>query len=167
MDVVTAALACDLTRVVVLQWSGGGSNTVHSWAGVGSGHHDIAHNVGGVNADEATRRGWLIKIEHWFAQQYAYLLGKLAAIPDGGGSLLDASAVLWFHEQSHGGRHDRKDMPYVLAGSCGGFFRTGRFVRWNGAHHNNLLVSLANAMDVPITTFGDPEFCTGALPELR
>jgi hypothetical protein len=54
----------------------------------------------------------------------------------------------------------------VLAGSCGGYFKTGRHLVYEGDHHNNLLVSIMNAMGVPGDTFGNPAYCTGPLPKL-
>jgi hypothetical protein len=166
MDILASALACDLTRVVVLMWSGGGSDTVHTWAGVPSGgHHAIAHGLVKITADQ--QKSYQIKIDNWYAQQFAHLCGRLGAIAEEGSNVLDSSALLWMHEQSNGGLHTRKDMPYVLAGSCGGYFKVGRCLQVNGTSHNNLLVSLANAMDVPITTFGDPQFSTGPMAELR
>lgn len=165
MDLVTATLACDLTRVIVLMWSGGGSNVAHTWIGIPAGHHNIAHD--GSGQDGPTRRAWMIRIETWYAQQLAYLLGKMDSVPDGAGTLLDSTAVVWIHEQANGSSHDRRNMPYVIAGGCGGFFRTGQLLKYNGTHHNNLLVSLMNAMEVPGDTFGDPAYCTGPLPELR
>jgi hypothetical protein len=166
MDIVAAALACDRTRVITLQWSSGASKTHHTWVGVDFTHHGVSHGSEGVSADENTRRGWLISIENWYAQQFLYLLQKLDAISDGGGTLLDSTAVVWMHEQSNGGSHSRNDMPYVLAGSCGGYFGTGRCLHLGGKPHNNLLISLANAMDVPLTSFGDGN-SSGPLEELR
>jgi hypothetical protein len=73
-------------------------------------------------------------------------------------------------------------MNYVLAGSAGGFLKTGRYLNLPrtpnpphgdgylnvGLPHNNLFVSLANAVGLTsVTTFGDSSVCTGALPQLR
>ena len=79
--------------------------------------------------------------------------------------------VLWCNEVGKGNNHAHRDLPFLLAGSCGGHFRTGRFIAYqaNGASghpHNNLLVSLAQAMGTSDTTFGDPEHCTGPLTGL-
>ena len=166
MDVVAATLACDLSRVITLQWSSGASKTHHTWVGVDFTHHGVSHGSEGVTADEGTRRGWLISIENWYAQRFMELVQKLDAIPDVEGTLLDNTALVWMHEQSHGGSHSRNDMPYVLAGSCAGFFGTGRCLELGGRPHNNLLISLANAMDVPITEFGDDN-SSGPIEELR
>ena len=70
-----------------------------------------------------------------------------------------------------GNNHAHRDLPFLLAGRCGGHFRTGRFVDFmaggaSGRPHNDLLVSLANAMGLPDAVFGDPTYCTGALPGL-
>jgi hypothetical protein len=72
---------------------------------------------------------------------------------------------VWIHEQSNGGSHDRNDMPFVLAGSCGGFFGTGRCIDFQGRPHNDLLVTLAHAMNVPLERFGDDNF-TGPIDDL-
>ncbi len=169
MDLIAAALACDRTRVIVVMWGGGGSYVSHNWLGFSGSHHGISHNSEGVNAPDETRRQWLIQIETWQAQQYAGLLKRLNDIQDlGGGTLLDNSAVLWVHEQSNGYSHQRTDLPYVLAGSCAGYFKTGgRMIHFPKVAHNGLLISLANAMDVPTETFGDPQFSKGPLTELR
>jgi hypothetical protein len=86
-------------------------------------------------------------------------------------TLLDNTAVLWCIEVGKGNNHAHRDLPFLLAGSCGGYFRTGRFVDYMaggaaGHAHNNLLVSLAQAMGTKDTTFGDPAHCTGPLPNL-
>jgi hypothetical protein len=57
-------------------------------------------------------------------------------------------------------------MHYLLAGSCGGTFKTGRYLDFKGDPHNNLLVSLCQAMDVDVSTFGNPAYCTGPLAGL-
>jgi hypothetical protein len=57
-------------------------------------------------------------------------------------------------------------MPFLLAGGAGGALQMGRFLSYQGDWHNNLLVSICNAMDVPVTTFGNPAYCTGSLPGL-
>ena len=84
-------------------------------------------------------------------------------MPEGDGTLLDNTAVIWAHEQSNAGTHQRTDHPYVIAGSCGGAFKTGRAIHFGGAAHSGLLIALANAMGVPTDSFGDPQFSNGPL----
>jgi hypothetical protein len=90
-------------------------------------------------------------------------MGKLATMPEGDGTVLDNTLILWCSDISAGQSHERKDMPYVLAGGAGGALKMGRYLKYAGDPHNNLLVSICNAMDVPVTTFGNPDFCTGPL----
>ena len=58
-------------------------------------------------------------------------------------------------------------MPYLLAGGGGGAFPMGRCLKYDGAWHNDLLVSIANAMGVPITSYGNPAYCKGPLAHLK
>jgi hypothetical protein len=165
LDVIAAAFACDATRVVTL-WTDG--RLVMHWLGINGTHHGISHNSEGVDSPEATRLGWLVQIENWFAQQFFYLANKLDGISEGGGkTLLDNSCLLWTHEQSNGASHQRTDMPYVLAGSCGGYFKLGQRQQFSGLAHNNLLLSIAEAMQYPIAKLGDPALCTGPIAALK
>ncbi len=169
MDLIVSALVCDLTRVIVILWGGSSSNQQYPWLGIPRSHHGISHNSEGVNADNATRTEWLTQIETWQAGQFAYLVKRLNEIDDvGGGKMLDRSVLVWAHEQSDGFSHKREDMPFVLAGGGGtSHFKTGRAIAFNKVSHSGLLVSLANAMGVPTASFGDPDFATGPLAELR
>jgi hypothetical protein len=166
MDMIAAAFACDLARVATLQWSKSVSNVVHKWIGItgdGSsvGHHAMSH-------ESTTYKENLTKINIWYAKQFAYLLGKLAAIPEGDGTLLDNTVVLWGNELSDADRHSRNDMPFVLAGMGKRFSTgsTGRYLTYRGDSHNNLLVSIANAVGVGINSFGNAKYCDGPLKGL-
>ncbi|MGA9524610.1 MAG: DUF1552 domain-containing protein [Myxococcaceae bacterium] len=162
MDLAVAAFACDLTRVITIQFGRGGSTLAHRWLGIEYGHHGIGHGSEGAEHTTAEQRQkWLVDIETWYCKQFTYLCKALDGIKQGNGTLLDSTVVLWAHEQQNGGNHSRRDMPYVLAGSCGGYFKTGQNLQLNGVPHNRLLLSLAEAMGVPTKTFGDPAFCEG------
>jgi hypothetical protein len=160
MDVLVLALACDLTRVVSLQWSTAESTVVHSWLQITGEHHLMSHDV---NANA----GNLTKVNKWYAQQLAYLLDKLQAVTDDEGTtLLDGSVVAWINELSEGGAHDRRGLAYLLAGKGNGALRSGRYLTLNGQPHNQLFAALLNMFPIPaVTGFGDPMF-TGVLPGL-
>lgn len=163
LDLLAMALACDLTRVASIQWANtqqGGK--VFTWLGQNEGHHSLSHS----NPQDPAKRAQLIAIGKWYAQQLAYLLSRLDAVEEGTGTLLDNTVILWCTDIAVGQSHARRDMPYVLAGGCGGALQTGRYLKYNGDYHNNMLVSLCNAMDVGITTFGNPAYCTGKLTGL-
>lgn len=165
MDLLAMALACDITRVASLQWSRSVSQTRFTWLNVTSGHHDLSHRPD-TEADAVSN---LTKINTWYAQQFAGLISRLKATPDGaGGTLFDNTMLLWCNELGKGNTHSRLDAPYVLAGSAGGALRTGRYVSYEGQGlpHNNLLVSILNAMGLPDAKFGKPDWCTGPLTGL-
>ncbi len=166
MDLLAMAFACDLTRVGSLMWTRSASYPVFSWiegANITDGHHSLAHK-GDENTAKVEQN---TQINIWYAEQLAYLIDKLKAIPEGNGSVFDNTVILWTDEQSRGNNHDRRGMPYVLAGSAGGYFRTGRYVTMpSETAHNKLLVSLLNSMGVDRNEFGSIEYGTGPISGL-
>ncbi len=159
IELAVMALACDLTRIVTLDIGGGGSGLVHSWLGHTADHHTLAH-------DEFESAPQLIEINTWVAEQYAYLLDQLAAVPEGDGSVLDNTVVLWLNELATG-NHLYDGLRVVMSG--GGYFTPGRLVTLAGDafEYNNLLVSLCHAMgQTDIMSVGEPEFCSGPLDAL-
>ena len=165
MDILAYALACDLTRVATLQWSRSVGDPVFTWLGISgqeAGHHQLSHKD-----SEADAKAKLVQINTWYAKQFDYFLGALDAFDEGNGTtLLDNTAVVWGNELSEGGSHGSNPGNFVIGGSCGGYFKTGRWLDTKKTPHNNLLVSLANAMGMPIKTFGRAEWCTGPLAGL-
>jgi hypothetical protein len=161
MDILVAAFACGLTRIATLQWGGSTSEQQFPWLGINSGHHTMSH----VGDSDLNNMAQLVKINTWYAQQFAYLIGKLDAIQEGAGTLLDSSVVGWTNEISKGNTHDAHNIPWILAGSAGGYFKTGRLIQYTPEQpHNNLLVSFMNAMGLTNeTTFGTKAVCTGPL----
>ena len=162
MDLLAMSLACDLTRVASLQWTSTQTGKVFSWLGQSETHHSLSHS----GLTDVTRQNQLMAIGNWHAKQLAYLMDKLASFPEGDGTVLDNTLILWCTDIAQGQSHARRDMPYVLAGGAGGALKMGRYLKYAGDHHNNLLVSILNAMGGPDTTFGNPAYCTGALPRL-
>jgi hypothetical protein len=141
------------------------AQTRFTWLGITEGHHDLSHR----GDDDAAAVDRLTRINTWYAQQLAALVTRLKQTPDGsGGTLFDGTLILWCNELSKGNTHSRNAAGYVLAGSAGGAIRTGRFLDFSAAPqpHNNLLVSLLNAMGAPDTRFGKSDWCTGPLPGL-
>src|SRR3954453_16269176 len=155
MDLAVAALACDQTRILTFQWSYSESEHLFGFLNITGNPHAISHDFSssGANYDAYN------KIQIWYAQQFAYLLGKMDAYKEAERSLLDNSVVLWATEIGESTQHDLTMMPYVLAGSAGGKLRAGRLLDYSSARRDNnqMLVSIANAMGATdLTSFGDP-----------
>jgi hypothetical protein len=113
--------------------------------------------------------GQLAAIDLWYAQQVAYLANRLASLNSTAGSnLLQQSVIVWGNELDLGAAHNHDDTPFVLIGGCGGKLKTGQLVQFplnlanNAANspptgnrfHNDLFLTLAQAMGTPMTTFG-------------
>jgi hypothetical protein len=165
LDLLAMALACDVTRVASLQWSRSVSQTRFTWLGITDGHHDLSH----LGDDDPSAVDKLTRINQWYMAELAALIGKLAAMPEGDGSVLDNTVILYCNELAKGNNHSRSDAGYVLAGRGGGVLETGRFLRFDPSQqiaHNGLLVSLLNAFGIADTQFGKPEWSNGPLPGL-
>lgn len=169
MDLLVMALACDMTRVASLQWSRSVSNV--KFANIlpdgslllpNDGHHDLSHYDDGDAASQAD----ILTINQWYTDQFAYLLGAMDAIQEGDGTLLDNTVVVWVNELGKGNSHTRRDIPFILAGSCQGHFNTGRHLDMGGAPHGKLLVSVAQAMGAPASSFGNIAYGDGPLSNL-
>ena len=121
--------------------------------------HSLSH--AGDGSDEQAEWGRTLT---WYSEQFATLLDKLDAIPEGDGTMLDHTLILWCNELSRGNTHSHADMPFVLAGGAGGALQTGRHLVYQNEPHNNLLLACAQLMGVDTDTFGHPDYCTRPLP---
>jgi hypothetical protein len=109
----------------------------------------------------------LTAIYSWYSQQVSYLLDKLESIPEGDGTLLDNTLVVWGSELGKGNSHSFQKVPFVLAGGAGGTFETGRYLTFDNLEHNRLLVSLCRAMGLgQQNNFGTTDIGSGGLPGL-
>ncbi len=164
-ETMARSLACDVTRVATLMATPSRSDVVMTWLGINKAHHEASH-IGEMYPEAIDL---LTRINSWYAQQISDFITTLKSIPEGAGTLFDNTVILWCNELGMGGMHTHTRIPFLLAGKCGGYFKTGRYIQSPaGTFHNNLLASLSLAMDVPLTNnkFGDPAFCTGPLSGL-
>jgi len=161
LDMLATAFACDLTRVASFQISTSLNHIRYPWLNsLGEGHALSHQGPSDENAHlELTAR------QTWHSQLLSNFLARLAQIPEGSGTVLDSTLVLWGNEISEGNTHSHSNMPFLMAGG-GWHFRTGRSLEYTAASHNDLLVSVLNAMGVPATTFGQADVCHGPLPNL-
>jgi hypothetical protein len=165
MDMLVMALACDLTRVASLQWSRSVSGVRFNWVPqiYGEGHHGLSH----YDDSDANAKADLLEINKWYSEQFAYLLGLMDGIQEGDNTLLDNTVVVWVNELGKGNSHTRRDIPFILAGGCQGYFNTGQHIDFGGEPHGKLLVSLTHAMDKPVNTFGVAQYSQGPLSGLN
>jgi hypothetical protein len=147
-DLLAIAMACDLTRVFSIQFTGSVAQTVFWMTGTGNNHHALSHDEPGDQP--------LIQASTVFTMKcFGHLLERLAATKEGAGNLLDRSAIMATSDTAHGREHTTDDYPIVIAGTAGGALKGGvhyrSTTRENSSH---VLFSLAKAMDLKPTEFG-------------
>lgn len=162
--IIAEAFKCNLARVASIQCSTGQSGIRHSWLGHTESHHGISHK----GDSDSAARAQSSQIDRWYCERFAGLLSELNAttFPDET-TLLDHTTVVWVNEQEKGtgNTHRWNEMPYVIAGG-GGYFKQGEVVDTGGRAHGELFVNLMNMMGVEGNSFGNPEFCDGAIDGL-
>jgi len=158
MDMIAGAFKCDLTRVASLQWDHGVGDVKHKWIGVDKGHHEMSHRMHPNEED-------LVAVNRWYARQFAYLMEKLDSVPEGDGTMLDNTVMVWVNDLGNGQFHDRKNIPIVIGGGGGGDLDTGRYLKVDRPH-NDLLVSLCRSMGVQTDSFGIDKFNNGPIEAL-
>jgi hypothetical protein len=164
MELVTSAFGCDIARVASIMWGGCPHGWQFEWLDqpLSADFHGLSH----LGASNEVAQNDLIRANRWYAEQFRNFLRMLDAVPEGDGTLLDHTIVLWNTEVSSGNNHSFRNMPYVIAGGTR-HFRSGRYVSFAGETHNHLMVSLCHAMGLDdVTTFGDPAYGSGPLAGL-
>lgn len=163
IDLLVAALKCDLTRVATLMWGKASSELTFPALNIHQKHHDISHALDtDVQAQEDLR-----VIHRFHAGEVAYLLDRMAEIPEGDGSLLDHTAILWGNEVAVGNSHIQQPVPSVLLGGSDGYFKRGHYMQYGDVQQSRLLVSLCHYMGLDaIDTFGNLDTGSGPLPGL-
>ena len=162
MDLLAAALACDLTRASTFMWNGSTSPQTFPWLDISESHHDLSHE-GDSNGGAKQK---LTEINTWYAEQVAYFVEALAAIPEGDGTLLDNTIVLWGNELGKGNNHSHDNVPFILAGGRNAGLNPGRFLQFDDLGHNRLLVSVLNALGMSVDSYGDLDDDMGPLSGL-
>jgi len=156
-DLLALAWQADLTRLATMMIARELGNRVYTKSGVTEGFHNCSHHSGiAANIDRLAKLN-----EYHTRTTIAYGLHKFATTPDGDGSLLDHSMIVYGSGMSNANQHDHDPLPMLLAGGGSGALQGGRHIRAaDGTPVANLLVSVLNKIDVPIEAFGDS---TGAL----
>ncbi|HKP62332.1 MAG TPA: DUF1552 domain-containing protein [Polyangiales bacterium] len=171
MRLIQAAFACDLTRVITFSPEAipdalSGYKSINGSTDM----HDMIHKVAMRNdalSKDATAVGIVKNFHTEYAKLFAKLLGYLSQMKEADGqSMLAHTIVLWCGEIAEG-NHDLHMLPWLIAGQGGGSVRTGRYLQIprspKARGHNDLYVSLANAMGSNITTFGNASVCKGPI----
>lgn len=150
-DLQIMAYRADLTRVFSMILARELSGRTYPMIGIPGQHHLISHH-----RDDAELMSQKARIDTYHVQMLGYLLEKMAATPDGDGSLLDHSLIMYGSGMGNGNLHRHSDMPVLLAGKLGGKFKTGYHLDYKmDTPMANLLVAILDKAGVPIEKMGD------------
>jgi hypothetical protein len=174
LELAALAFACDATRTGTLQIGEGNDQTRYTVDGVlQNTFHRISHRIDSDGAEGTPIPNADLlhhKIDRIFAQMFKFFLDKLSAYPGpSGGTLLDDSVVLWTNDLSNGPPHSYSNIPQILAGSAGGYLKTGQYIDAGNVTHNKLLNTIINAVGIRNTdgtlydSFGDPSLQRGVI----
>jgi hypothetical protein len=162
LDTIAMGLACGVTRVASAMWGGGESDEPINFLGIKSGdwhgdsHQDMNSSFGQT----------IIRMQAYLAGEVTYFVQKLKSYADGGGSLLDSTVVVFGTQNGNCPVHNQNNTPLVLAGNCGGAWKTGQMIDCGGRNQNDVYIRIAQAFGMNVTSIGDPKWCKGPMPGL-
>ncbi|MDQ3686643.1 MAG: DUF1552 domain-containing protein [Acidobacteriota bacterium] len=150
-DLQVLAFQADLTRVSTLVVGREGSMRVYPEINVPDPHHPLTHHRNNPEWIEKVK-----KINCLHTELFAYFLQKLKSTPDGDGTLLDHSMIVYGSGLSDGNRHSHEDLPVLLAGRGDGSLKPGRHIVYKqGTPMTNLYLTLLDRMGVKPEKLGD------------
>ena len=151
IDLQVIAFQADLTRVGTLMIAREGSNRSYKSVGVPDGHHSVTHHQ-----QDPEKISKTIKINEVHVKTFAYYVDKMKSTPDGDGSLLDHSLLLYGSSINDGNAHTHHDLPLVLAGGASGQVKGNRHIAYPvETPMNNLLLTMLDKGGVATEHFGD------------
>jgi Protein of unknown function (DUF1552) len=151
LDLLVLSWQADITRIATLMFAQEVSNAVFAASGVREPFHNLSHHS---NVPENIAK--LAQLNQYHAATFGYVLKKLREVPDGDGSLLDHSVLLYGSGMSNSNQHDHKPLPIVVAGGAAGRLKGGRHIRaGEGIPLSNLQLALLHKLEVPAESFGD------------
>lgn len=146
-DIIALAFQTDRTRIATMLLTNNLSGQVYPFLGLRDDHHSFSHSCHGREFASITR---------FWVEQYAYLLGRLAAAQEGDGTVLDNCCIMLANEQWT--FHNAEKVPLLVGGGLGGAFPTGRTLDFEHSRNrkfSSLLMSLADRMGLRLDRFGD------------
>ncbi len=158
-DLQVLAYQTDMTRVSTFMMGREQSNRAFPEIGIPDSHHPLSHH-----RHDADKIAKVIRINIYHSKLFAYYLEKMRTTPDGDGSLLDHSLIVYASALSDGNEHLVQNLPVLLFGDGGGRIKQGRHLRFpEDTPMSNLYLTLLDHFGIGLENFGDS---TGKLEPL-
>ena len=150
-DIIALAFQTDKTRIGTLLLCRDISGLFYPFLDVRKAHHSGSHDDRSYDWE---------KVSQYYCSQIAYLATRLDAMPEGDGTVLDHSCLLFLNNMWSGSKHDSTKVPLLTVGGLGGTLETGRVIDYTDKGDENrklcsFYLSLMNRMGVPANSFGD------------
>jgi hypothetical protein len=150
-DLQVLAFKAEITRVGTMMYARDTSGAVYPSSGVRDGFHVASHH-----ANVRTNMDKFALINKYHVEMLAYFLEKLRSTPDGDGTLLDHSMVLYGSGMSNGNQHDHDPLPVLVVGGASGQLQGGRHLKFTPhTPMSNLLLTMLDKLGVRQNSFGD------------
>ena len=161
-DLQVVAFQTDVTRITTFMFGREGSNRTYREIDVTGAHHGLTHHKGDPKKIEDVG-----KINRYHMEQFAYFIDRLRSTPDGDGSLLDHSIIVYGSGLSDGNDHTHCDLPVLVAGRGCGKLHPGRHLRFpDETPMTNLYLSILDRVGVQPDSLGDSDGKLGELSEI-
>jgi hypothetical protein len=152
-DLQLLAFQGDVTRVITFQLARETSNRTYPEIGVPDPHHPLTHH-----GNDPAKVAKVAKINRFHVSLFAEFLEKLQATPEGDGSLLDHSLLLYGSGMGNPNVHDHQNLPILVAGGAAGRMRGGRHIKLDQPTPlANLHLTLLDKAGVPLDSFADSD----------
>jgi hypothetical protein len=152
-DLQILALQGDITRVITFQLARETSNRTYREIGVTDPHHPLTHH-----GNDPEKIAKVAIINQFHVSLFAEFLAKMAATPEGDGSLLDHSLYLYGSGMGNPNLHDHQNLPIIVAGGAAGRMRGGRHLKFEKPTPlANLHLTLLNKVGVDVESFADSQ----------
>lgn len=150
-DLQALAWQTETTRVSTLMLAHEVSNAVYPQSGIRDPFHNLSHH-----SNVQANKDKFAQLNRYHISMLAYFAERLKKTPDGDGTLLDHSLILYGSGISDGNEHNHDPLPIVLVGGAGGTLKGDRHLKFeNKPSIANLHASMLNKLGVPTTHFGD------------
>jgi hypothetical protein len=159
-DLEVLAFQSGMTRVVTLMLGREQTDRAYREIGVNDGHHPLSHHK-----DFPAMIAEIEKIDRYHSEMFAHFLQKMRSTPDGDGTLLDHSIIVYGSALSDGNGHLHNDIPVLLVGGGSGKIKGGRHIRYSGAPFSNLHLAVLDMLQIPVEGYLDSKYsdATGKL----
>ena len=151
MDLQVIAFQADITRVSTLMFARELSGATYPETNIRDPFHNLSHH-----SNDRGNMDRFAQLNTYHATKVAYFLEKLKTTPDGDGTLLDHSMVLYGSSLSDGNQHNFSPLPIILAGGASGKLKGGRHLQFaKDTHMSNLLLAMLKTLGAQLDSFGD------------